>query len=69
MDDTAALFRILARSLGVPVESFFQEAITDLQRLRSKEACELLDAFDQIEGYTARRRCIEFVKAEANGSW
>ena len=40
-----------------------------MQRLRSKEVFELLKAFEKIDGYTARRRCIEFVKAEANGSW
>jgi len=66
MEDQSALLEILAMSLSIPIESFYALDATDEQRRHRVEISELVEAFEQIEGHIARRRCIDYVRAVAS---
>ena len=66
MHDPQDILHQLATALDIPVEAFLSRGQAEAGRPAQLRACaELMDAFTRIDDLQARRRCLTYVRAEA----
>ncbi|SDN65165.1 hypothetical protein SAMN05216360_11022 [Methylobacterium phyllostachyos] len=66
MRNSEDILHQLATALDIPAEAFLSSGKAEAGRLARLHACaELMDAFARIDDLQARRRCLTYVRAEA----
>jgi|GEM_PF-1150862 len=66
MRDSKDILNQLATALDIPAEAFLSGGEAEAGRLAQLHACaELMDAFTRIDDPQARRRCLSYVRVEA----
>lgn len=69
MADNPYILARLAEALNTPVETFTRpDDLTEERHANLQETAELLEAWDRITDRQARRRCLSYVKSEAQRS-